>query len=75
MVYGRVYLRTGTEVQRSYQQPINRNAKGLEESYAPGKRFDGHQGVSIISSSVRVQVNLKCSCTGNGVNDMTWTCG
>ena len=36
------------------QQPINRNAKGLEESYAPGKRFGGHREVNLISAPVRV---------------------
>ena len=36
------------------QQPINRNAKGLEESYAPGKRFNDHQDVNLISGPVSV---------------------
>ena len=36
------------------QQPINRRAKGLEESYAPGKRFGGHREVNLISAPVRV---------------------
>ena len=52
------------------QQPINRNAKGLEESYAPGKRFNDHRRVYLISSSVSVQAGTKCSYVGNDVNDM-----
>ena len=52
------------------QQPINRNAKGLEESYAPGKRFNDHQDVNLISGPVSVQACTKCSYVGNDVNDM-----
>ena len=53
------------------QQLINRNAKGLEESYAPGKRFNDHRRVYLISSSVSVQACTKCSYVGNDVNEMT----
>jgi len=53
------------------QQPINRNAKGLEESYAPGKRFGGHRRVYLISSSVSVQACTKCSVDGNVHDEMT----
>lgn len=52
------------------QQPINRRAKGLEESYASGKRFNDHQDVNLISGPVSVQAGTKCSYIGNGVNDM-----
>ena len=53
------------------QQPINRNAKGLEESYAPGKRFNDHRRVNLISSSVSVQACTKCSVDGNVHDEMT----
>ena len=52
------------------QQPINRNAKGLEESYAPGKRFGGHREVNLISAPVRVQAGPKCSVKGNLHDDI-----
>ena len=52
------------------QQPINRNAKGLEESYAPGKRFNDHQDVNLISGPVSVQAGTKCSVDGNVHDDM-----
>ena len=57
------------------QQPINRRAKGLVESYAPGKRFNDHRRVYLISSSVSVQAGTKCSYVGNDVNDMICASG
>ena len=50
-------------------------AKGLEESYAPGKRFNDHQDVNLISGPVSVQACTKCSYVGNDVNDMICASG
>ena len=59
MVYGLEYLRTGIDkIQKELSaadQPVRLfQAKGLEESYAPGKRFGGHREVNLISAPVRV---------------------
>ena len=65
----------GSVSRHGNQQPINRRAKGLEESYAPGKRFNDHQDVNLISGPVSVQAGTKCSYVGNDVNDMICASG